>query len=481
MDKVFSAVQYILGLGPTVMLPIIIFIMAMCLQTGFSRAIRSALTIGMGFIGIFLVFGLLVDSLGPAAKEMVNHTGIDLPVVDLGWTPLAAIAWASQIAPFVVPMTIGINVLMLTLNWTKTVDIDVWNFWHFSMVGAMVYGVTGNFFFGLLIAGATAAITFVMADWCAPMIQKYFNLPGISLPTLSSVIFFPIGVLGNMVLDKVPGINKLNADPDQIQKRFGVFGEPMMLGVILGAGIGLLAEYDFKGVLNLAMSLGAVMLIMPRMVKLLMEGLLPLSDAVRSFLKKRYPDRQDMSAFLRMVDTLRNEQDMAVASALDGIFIPHLRGSGPPDRNTWSRALIYGLDDKSRPQDVLRFVFQGLCFELRNLLDLYETLTGNNYPVVNVIGAACKNPYWLQLKANILNREIVACNVNEAVSKGAAMLAAKAVGVEVECLPGTSEEQTRRYLPESDAVTHYQAIYTQVYKPLYESKMRTERLCNGVN
>ncbi|RPH29090.1 PTS galactitol transporter subunit IIC [Buttiauxella warmboldiae] len=294
MEKMYSAVQFILGLGPTIMLPIIIFIMAICLQTGFSRALRSALTIGMGFIGIFLVFGLLVDTLGPAAKAMVNHTGIDLPVVDLGWTPLAAIAWASQIAPFVVPMTIGINVLMLTLNWTKTVDIDVWNFWHFSMVGAMVYGVTGSFLFGLLIAGATAAITFIMADWCAPMIQKYFNLPGISLPTLSSVIFFPIGVLGNLILDKVPGINKLNADPEQIQKKFGVFGEPMMLGVILGAGIGLLAEYDLKGVLNLAMSLGAVMLIMPRMVKLLMEGLMPLSDAVRSFLRKRYPDRNDL-------------------------------------------------------------------------------------------------------------------------------------------------------------------------------------------
>ncbi len=294
MDKVFSAVQFILGLGPTIMLPIIIFIMAMCLQTGFSRAIRSALTIGMGFIGIFLVFGLLIDNLGPAAKDMVQHTGIDLPVVDLGWTPLAAIAWASQVAPFVVPMTIGINILMLTLNWTKTVDIDVWNFWHFSMVGAMVYGVTGSFLFGLVIAGATAALTFVMADWCAPMIQKYFNLPGISLPTLSSVIFFPIGVLGNMILDKVPGLNKLHAEPETIQKRFGVFGEPMMLGVILGAAIGLLAKYDFKGVLNLAMSLGAVMLIMPRMVKLLMEGLLPLSDAVRTFLRKRYPDRQDL-------------------------------------------------------------------------------------------------------------------------------------------------------------------------------------------
>ncbi|QCR38113.1 PTS galactitol transporter subunit IIC [Nissabacter sp. SGAir0207] len=294
LEKFYGGVQYLLGLGPTIMLPIIIFIMALCLRTGFSRALRSALTIGMGFIGIFLVFGLLLDNLGPAAKDMVRHTGINLPVVDLGWTPLAAIAWASQVAPFVVPLTLGINVLMLTLRWTRTVNIDVWNFWHFSMVGAMVYNVTGSFLLGLLIAGITCVITLLLADWCAPMIQKYFNLPGISLPTLSSAIFFPIGLLGNLILDKVPGINRLHAEPESIQKRFGIFGEPMMLGVILGAGIGLLARYDVKGVLTLAMSLGAVMLIMPRMVKLLMEGLLPLSDAVRSYLRKRYPDRDDL-------------------------------------------------------------------------------------------------------------------------------------------------------------------------------------------
>ncbi|CAI9398179.1 Xylulose kinase [Citrobacter sp. T1.2D-1] len=189
----------------------------------------------------------------------------------------------------------------------------------------------------------------------------------------------------------------------------------------------------------------------------------------------------DMAEFLRMVDTLRNDKDLATAKKMDGIFIPHLRGSGPPDRNTGSRALIYGLDDQSRPEDILRFVFQGLCFELRNLLELYETLTGRTYPEVNVIGAACKNPYWLQLKANILNREIVACNVDEAVSKGAAILAAKAVGVNIESEAITAPERQKRYHPESACVAHYQQMYTQVYKPLYESKMRTEHLCYGVN
>ena len=293
-ETLLKAVQYILGMGPTVMLPIVIFIMASCLGVKLSRALRAAMTIGMGFVGIFLVFGLLVDSLGPAALDMVKETGINLPVVDLGWTPLAAIAWASRIAPFVVPLTIIINIVMLTFNWTKTVDIDMWNYWHFAFVGALVYSSTGNFFLGLFAAGLTAVITFLLADWCAPMVQKYFDLPGISLPTLSSAIFFPIGLLGNAIIDRIPGLNKLNADPETIQKRFGVFGEPMMIGLILGVVIGILAKYDLKGVLNLGINLGAVMLIMPRMVKLLMEGLLPLSDAIRDFLRKRYPDRDDL-------------------------------------------------------------------------------------------------------------------------------------------------------------------------------------------
>lgn len=293
-DKLLEVVQYILGFGPTVMLPVVIFIMALCLGVKIGRAIRSSLTIGMGFVGIFVIFDLLGTSLGSATSDLVENAGIHLPVIDLGWPPLAAIAWASPIAPFVIPMTIIINIVMLTLNWTKTVDIDLWNFWHFTFVGALVYSSTGSFIYGLIIAGITAVITFILADWCAPMIQKYFELPGISLPTLSSVIFFPIGVLGNLILDKIPGLQKLHADPETIQKRFGIFGEPMMIGFVIGGAIGIAAGYDVKGILNLAINLGAVMLIMPRMVKLLMEGLLPLSDAVKQFLNKKFPNRKNL-------------------------------------------------------------------------------------------------------------------------------------------------------------------------------------------
>ena len=73
-----------------------------------------------------------------------------------------------------------------------------------------------------------------IADWTAPLVQKYFGLEGISLPTGSTAAFGPIGILVGWLITKIPGLGKIHADPDTIQKRFGIFGEPMMMGLILG-------------------------------------------------------------------------------------------------------------------------------------------------------------------------------------------------------------------------------------------------------
>src|SRR4051812_28474074 len=92
-----TILQYIVDLGASVMLPIIIFVLGVCLGTKPSRAFRSALMIGIGFVGINLVIGLLADSLGPAAKDMVKNLGFSLSVIDVGWPATAAIAFGSQV------------------------------------------------------------------------------------------------------------------------------------------------------------------------------------------------------------------------------------------------------------------------------------------------------------------------------------------------------------------------------------------------
>ncbi|WP_276736612.1 PTS transporter subunit IIC [Bacillus sp. (in: firmicutes)] len=320
-QQILDAFQYILGFGPTVMLPIVVFILAICFQVKPGKALRSAVIIGMGFVGIFLIFDLLIESVGPAAKSMVDRTGINLPVVDTGWPPLAAIAFASPVAPFVIPMVVLLNIVMVIFRWTKTVDIDLWNYWHFAFAGALVYSATGSFLLGLLGATIATITTLKIADWSAPYIQKRFNLPGVSLPTLSAVIFFPVGVLGNKIVDSIPGLRNLKADPESTQKRFGVFGEPMMVGLILGIIIGIIAGFNFDEVLKLGMNLGAVMLIMPRMVRILMEGLIPLSDAVKALLKKKFPDREDITIGLDISVAIANPAVISTALLMTPITI----------------------------------------------------------------------------------------------------------------------------------------------------------------
>ena len=317
----YTVVQYVLGFGPTVLLPLVLFFLALFFKVKPAKALRSSLIVGIGFVGIYAIFDILTSNVGPAAQAMVERTGISLPVVDLGWPPLAAITWGSPIAPFVIPLTMLINVAMLALNKTRTVDVDMWNYWHFALAGMLVYYSTGSFVLGLSAAAIAAIVVLKVADWSAPLVAKYFGLEGISLPTLSSVVFFPIGLLFDKIIDKIPGLNRIHIDPESVQKRLGIFGEPMMVGTILGILLGIIAGYDFKHILLLGISIGGVMFILPRMVRILMEGLLPLSEAIKKYLNAKYPGRDDLFIGLDIAVAVGNPAIISTALILTPISV----------------------------------------------------------------------------------------------------------------------------------------------------------------
>jgi len=99
-----SVIQFILDLGASVMLPLIVLVLGLVFGLSLGRAFRAGVTIGVGFVGIGLVIGLLTGSLGPAAQAMVERFGIQLNVLDVGWPAAAAIAFASQVGAVVIPV-----------------------------------------------------------------------------------------------------------------------------------------------------------------------------------------------------------------------------------------------------------------------------------------------------------------------------------------------------------------------------------------
>ncbi|NGQ96034.1 PTS galactitol transporter subunit IIC [Brevibacillus sp. SYP-B805] len=314
-------IKYLVDLGPSVVLPVIIFLFGIILRTKPGEAFRAGLTVGIGFIGINLVIGLLMGSLGPAAQDMVKNLGIQLTVIDVGWPATSAIAFGSAVGALAIPIGLAVNLGMLVFGLTKTLNIDLWNLWHIAFTGALVNVMTGSITLGILTAIAHAIILLVLADLTAKHVQNYYGYQNISFPHGTSTPYYLIALPLEKLFDRIPGFRDLKADPETIQKRLGVLGESTVLGLILGILIAILAGWDFQKILDLGVKTAAVMLLLPRMVSILMEGLMPISEAAGEFVRSRFPGRE---VYIGMDSALAVGHPATIAASL--LMIPIVLG-----------------------------------------------------------------------------------------------------------------------------------------------------------
>lgn len=288
MDFIVDIFDYINDLGSMVMIPIMIAVVGLLFRLNILKAIRAGIMVGIGFVGLNLVLTLIWNYVGPVTNILIEKFDLNLSVVDAGWAAAAGVAFATKVGAIIIPFIILINFLMLLLRQTKTVNIDIWNYWHYAFTGAIIMTVTGSFWYGLYGAAAHAIIALKIADISAPRVQEVIGIPGISIPQGFAVTTIPIYLLLDKLYDKIPFMNKRKIDADAVQKKLGVMGEPLMIGLILGIILGIAVGYDVKQVLELGISMAALMLLLPRMVKVIMEGLVPISDAAKTFLEKRF-------------------------------------------------------------------------------------------------------------------------------------------------------------------------------------------------
>ncbi|MBA5850692.1 PTS maltose transporter subunit IIABC [Clostridium sp. cel8] len=288
MKGILDVLNYIAALGPMVMMPIIILIIGIIARLKRGTLIKSALLVGIGFAGVNITVNFFIESVGPAIQTMVKLWNLKTDIMDVAWPARAAATWAFPLAAVVVIVVLALNVLMLILKWTKCVMVDFWSYNHFIFTAALIWYTTRSALLAIIGALITAAISFWLADWTAPLAEKYFGLPGVSFPTSNSVNWAPIAWFMDKVYDRIPGFRNIKADPKNIQKRFGILGEPMSMGFIFGVLIGLLGKQDLKQVLTVGMSTSAAMVLIPKMMQVLMDGLIPFADAMKDMLNKKF-------------------------------------------------------------------------------------------------------------------------------------------------------------------------------------------------
>lgn len=283
-----------------VMLPIIIFFIALAVRLPLRQVVLSTVSLAAGFAGVFIAFNFFVANISPAVQQLTSVRGLNFPVLDVGWPPLAAITWASPLAAISIPLVLVANLLMLALGWTRTIYIDIWNYWHFALMGALVMAVTGSMALGLSAALLIAVYCFKMTEWTAPDVERETGLVGISASPVSVNGLVPYAVCVDWLLDRIPVIKRLNYNPHSkgdepsVGSGFDLLGEPMIIGGLMGLALALAAGYSTGATLELAVHIAAVMFLLPKSAGLIGDAMMPVTVALRDQVTRFFPHRKNL-------------------------------------------------------------------------------------------------------------------------------------------------------------------------------------------
>jgi len=72
MEVLQTAVGWFLGLGSTVIVPIVLIILGLIFRVGFAKAVRGGVVTGVGLAGLFLVVNLIISALQPAVQALAT-------------------------------------------------------------------------------------------------------------------------------------------------------------------------------------------------------------------------------------------------------------------------------------------------------------------------------------------------------------------------------------------------------------------------
>lgn len=292
LSTFFSTIS---GLGKYLMVPLMVALIGIAFKCNVNKAVKGGITVGIGLFGLDLALSIVSNYLGPVATGLVGKANLNLDVIDVGWTALSGIAYGTEIGAFIIPLMLAFNLIMLAVGATKTMDIDIWNFWHYALTGSLIYVITNNLFFGLLAALAHAAVIFLIADRTAKRVQEVIGIPGISIPHggclgqwIIGFILEPLyNLLGKGKTGEEKTISQTNAKKLQDNPVLKVIKDPIYLGFILGTVIAFIGGQDAKTSFTTGMAMAALLYLTPRMVKILMEGLVPISQACSKIMAEK--------------------------------------------------------------------------------------------------------------------------------------------------------------------------------------------------
>ena len=177
----------------------------------------------------------------------------------------------------------------------------------------------------------------------------------------------------------------------------------------------------------------------------------------------------------RDANDLLNQEAAKIPAGADGLtFLPFLQGERTPHRDASARGAFVGLSLAHGRAHMTRAVLEGICFGLRDSLEIVRSL---GLPIESLLltGGGAKSRFVRRLQADVYGLPVVTVNREEGPAFGAALLAGVGVGAWSD-LGAAAAATLKRRAPEAfrpQAHAAYQEPYRR-YRALYPA-LRTAR------
>lgn len=155
------------------------------------------------------------------------------------------------------------------------------------------------------------------------------------------------------------------------------------------------------------------------------------------------------------------EEASGVPPGAEGVtFLPYLQGERTPHRNASLRGAFLGLSLAHTRAHLTRAVLEGVCFALRDSVEILREL-GVAPDYLLLTGGGARNPFIRRLQADVFGVPVTTVNREEGPAYGAALLAAVGAGAFSDLKAAAEHTLQRAPLTAADPDAHreYQRIY----------------------
>lgn len=202
---------------------------------------------------------------------------------------------------------------------------------------------------------------------------------------------------------------------------------------------------------------------------ILESSVLTCCSAFDWFRRQFYPD----SSF----DEINREVEQTPIGSHGCLCIPYFMGRSTPDWNNMAKAEFANVTLGTTKQDMLRSLLEGVCYEIRNGIDIM-----NKYVKVSDIyinGGLSNSVPFNDIQTNVYGMKIIRRGKADATARGALMIAVTAMGIfenvekAFECI--SRQDEVKIYLPDDKKILEYERYRAQmnrIYKRVWGEKQK---------